>query len=236
MLASSRMAFHTILEIGDAFLQMLRADIRFVVFVATVASVGGECAGVTGDARRHPVLAVIQREGMRLVILRGSPGLGGMAGGTVHAEQSQMENRIGMATDALRGRPCKLSADVTLLTLHALVRACQRKGAARVIKVRIIPIICIVTGRAVCAKLAVMLVVARVAGIAIVAEQGMIHAGIFPIGGSMTSRAVRPEAAIMFIVLPVAGIAVGGRPRKDIVLVAVFATRFGVFALQLERG
>ena len=141
-----------------------------------------------------------------------------------------------MATNALRGRPCELGANVTLLTLHALVSACQRKGATRVVKVRIIPIICVVTGRAVGTKLAVMLVVARVAGIAIVAEQGVIHAGIFPIGGSMTSRAVRPEAAIMFIVLPVAGIAVGGRPRKDIVLVAVFATRFGVFALQLERG
>ena len=141
-----------------------------------------------------------------------------------------------MATNALRRRPCELGGDVALFTFHAVVCARQREGAARVIEVRVVPIVCVVTGRAVCAELAVMLVVARVAGIAIVAEQGMIHASVLPIGGVMASRAVRSKAAFMLVVVRVARVAIGGRPREDVVLMTVFATRFSMPALQFERG
>jgi len=236
MLVTRGMTLHAILEIGDAFFQMFRADIRFVVFVATVAGVGRERARMTSDAGRYSVLAMIQREGVRLIKLRGSPGCSGVAGGAVHAKQSKVEHRVGMATNALRGRPRKLCASMTLLALQAFVRARQREGATRVIEIRVVPIVCVVAGRAVRAKLAIMFVVARVTGITIISKKRVVYAGVLPIRWVMTSRAVRSKAAIVFVIARMAGIAIGGRSREDIVLMAIFATRVDVFALQLECG
>ena len=64
----------------------------------------------------------------------------------------------------------------------------------------------------------------------------MVYASVLPIRRVMTSLAGNTEAAIMLIILRVTGIAIGGRPREDIVLMAILTARFGVFALQLARG
>jgi hypothetical protein len=45
-----RMTFHAILEIGDPFLQVLRADIRLVVFVAAITGIGLITSGVARSA------------------------------------------------------------------------------------------------------------------------------------------------------------------------------------------
>lgn len=47
---SRRMALHAVLEIGDAFLDMLRAYFGFIVFMTTITSKGCKSAGVTGGA------------------------------------------------------------------------------------------------------------------------------------------------------------------------------------------
>ena len=53
------MTFHAILKIGNTLVQMLRADIRFRVLVATIASIGCEIGRMAGDAGDRPALAVI---------------------------------------------------------------------------------------------------------------------------------------------------------------------------------
>jgi len=49
------------------------------MLVATVAGVRRKTARMTGGARHHSALAVIQREGMLTVIFRGAPCVGAMA-------------------------------------------------------------------------------------------------------------------------------------------------------------
>ena len=64
MLATSRMALHAVLEIGDALLQMFRADFGLVMFMAAITGIGRVIAGMAGGAGDGPALAVIQREGV----------------------------------------------------------------------------------------------------------------------------------------------------------------------------
>lgn len=47
---SGRMALHAVLEIGDAFLDVLRTDFDFIMFMTTITSKGCKSAGMTGGA------------------------------------------------------------------------------------------------------------------------------------------------------------------------------------------
>lgn len=195
MLVSSRMTFHTVLEIGDTLVQMLRAYFRFIVLMTAIASVGCKTGGMTGGAGDHSALAVIQWEGMLSIERGGSPRCGGVAGSAIGAEQTRVEHRVGMAGYARSGCARKLRIDVALLAIDLLVRARQREVAARVVEGRSLP----------------------------------IRRGV-------ACGAVRAELSAMLIVLCVAGIAIRRSALIDIVLMAIFAIRLGVFPLQFERG
>ena len=96
VLATSRMALHAVLEIGDALLQVFRADSRLLVLMATVTSIGCVIVGMAGGARDGPLLAVIQREGMLAIERRRRPRGCAVAGGAVRAKLTRMDGWLGM--------------------------------------------------------------------------------------------------------------------------------------------
>lgn len=128
------------------------------------------------------------------------------------------------------------------------------------IEVGVVPIVCVVTGRAVCAKLAVMLVIARVAGIAVGGRpredivlmtifttrfgvsalqfkrgQVVIELGGSPRFGGVTQRAVGAETGFVRVILRVAGETVcrrGGKVRhRAHIHMALGAMDLRVFAV-----
>lgn len=90
------MAFHTVLEVGDAFLAMFAGNIRFVVLMTTVTRIGCIGARVTGGAGDVPTFTVIEREGMLAIEFSGRPGGGAVAGYAVGAELSRVFDRLGV--------------------------------------------------------------------------------------------------------------------------------------------
>ena len=78
-----------------------------------------------------------------------------------------MEGWVRMAGDTSSGRAFELSVGMTSRAFQVGMTACQRKIGAIMIKRGVIPIIRRMTGRAIRAKLPVMLVILLMAGVAI---------------------------------------------------------------------
>lgn len=172
VLLPAGMAPHTILEIGNALLKMLRTDLGFVVLMTSIAGVSREVARVTGSAGCPA--AVIQGEGMWSVELRRRPCGCAVTGSAVCTEHAGVKSRLGMTGNACCGQPLELPAAMTALTRHVHVRAGQREVAAAVVEGGVLPTGRVVTGGAVRAKLTVMLVILTVAGVAI-AGRAFVH-------------------------------------------------------------
>lgn len=95
MLAPINMTFHTVLEIPDAFLAMLRGNIRFVMLVTTVAGIGRKAVRVTGLAIAIAI-SMPKRESMGAIVGSRFPGTRGMAGRTVCTELTGVFLRLGV--------------------------------------------------------------------------------------------------------------------------------------------
>ena len=150
MFAAIGMTLHAILKIGDTFLQMLGANLRLRMLMTTIAGVGCEITGMTGDASNHTILAMIEGKGMLSVEGGGTPRGGGVARSTICAKQPYVENRIGMAGNARAGRPYKLGVDVAFFAVNLLVCARQREVGLIVIERGVFPIRGRMTGRTIC--------------------------------------------------------------------------------------
>ena len=78
-----------------------------------------------------------------------------------------MEGWVGMAGDTNSWRALELSIGMTFRAIHVGVATCQREIGTVVIKRGVIPVIGRMTGRAIRAKLPIMLIVLLMAGVAI---------------------------------------------------------------------
>ena len=233
MFASVGVTFHTILEIGNPFLTMLTGNIRLIMFMATITSISCVIARMAGSARDISAFAVIQGEGVLAVERSRLPRGGAVTGGAVRAKLTRMYGRLCMARNTGKGQSLKLPIDMTLLALHARMRARQREVGAAVVEGGAIPTRGGMAGRTVRAKLTVMLIILLMAGITIGGrtfediidmallafhirvlafqlESGkvMVEGGLLPIGRGMAGAAVRAEGALVGILGGVAGIAI----------------------------
>ena len=161
------MALHAVLEIGDALLQVLRADSRLFVLMATVTSIGCVIVGMAGGARDGPALAVIQREGMFAIERSRLPRGGAVTGSAVGAELPCVLDRFRVASNTSGGCALELPIDMALLALYFRVRARQREVGAVVVKVGPVPARGGMTYGAVCSELTVMFIILFMAGITI---------------------------------------------------------------------
>ena len=107
---------------------MLSSDINLVVFMTAIAGVALQAGGMASLARTGAALAVVDREGVRLVELRRGPGRYRMAGGAVAGEQPGMHVRLLVAAGALLRGALVLAVDMTLLTGDIDVSAFQLEG------------------------------------------------------------------------------------------------------------
>ena len=171
------MTLNTVLEIGDAFLHMLRADPGFVMFMAAIAGITRQVRGVTGGAGGRPAFTVVQREGM-LSLKRGRrPGACAVAGDTVRAEFAGMFSRFGMAGNAGGIQPLEPAVLMAILTSRIQMFACQGEIGTAVIEFRIPPAGWIMAGRAIGAELPFMLILVLMAGITILGCGGKVRPG-----------------------------------------------------------
>jgi len=161
------MTFHAVLEIGNALLQMLRADIRLVVFMTAVTGIGFISSRMTGGAGRHAAFTVIHGEGVVSIEGGGSPRGGGVTGSAVRAEIARVFGWLGVTGKTGRVQSFELTVRMALLAVHADMRARQREVGKAVVKGCAFPIVRGVTGGAVRAEFAVVLVILLMTGIAI---------------------------------------------------------------------
>ena len=127
VLAPVGMTFHAVLEIGNALLQMLRADIRLVVFMASVAGIGFISSRMTGGAGRYAAFAVIHGEGVVSIEGGGSPRGGGVTGSAVRAEIARVFGWLGVTGKTGRIQSLELTVRMALLAVHADMRTRQRE-------------------------------------------------------------------------------------------------------------
>ena len=157
------------------------------------------------------------RESVRAVKLGRRPTGGGVAGGTVGAEQAQVVSLLSMARDACGGRAGEDVVDVTLGALQGQVSASQWKSRFRVVKRSRQPGVRCVAGSAIRPELPVVVIVFSVTGMAVLRRalkdvinmagravhgrvlaqqleggQVMVESGLFPIVRDMAYTAVCP--------------------------------------------
>ncbi len=123
-LAPGWVTLHTILEIGNAFFQVLAPDVLLSVLVAAIARVLLEVGcHVTGLTLAATAFAVIKREG---VIKRGPfPSRSSMALRAIQTELTQVFLRIGMAAHTRLRCAFIHVVDVALGARHVDMRARQ---------------------------------------------------------------------------------------------------------------
>ena len=160
---SASVAAHAVLEIADAFLQVLRLNARWIVLVAAVAGILLEVRRrVASLARKAAAFAVIQRENM--IERCALPGLRGVALRAIGAEGPQVLLRFRMTTDARLRRAFEDAVDVALRARRIGMRARQLECRKAVIERRVLPVRRIVALRAVRPKRALMVIVLQMAG------------------------------------------------------------------------
>jgi len=257
------MTFHAILEIGDPFLHMLRADIRLVVFVASVAGIGFISSGVTRSAGRYAAFTVIQREAMLSIEGGRSPCGGSVAGNAIRTEISSMLGWLSMTGKTGRIQSLELTVRMALLASHIHVRPGQREVGKAVVKGCAFPIVRGVTGGAIRAEFAVVFVILLMTGIAIgrcaleliidvtlltgnfrmfafefESRKVVIEFRGLPTVGAVTGGAILPKPAVVLVILLVARETILRRRlqiNKGTRIEVTFCTsRFGMFAAQLK--
>ena len=135
----------------------------------------------------------------------------------------------------------------------------QREVGATVVKGRVVPVIRVMAGCAICAELTVVFVILLMAGIAISRRtledvvhmaalttyfpmfaiqfkggQVMVKVCALPILRCMTGFALGSKTAIVLIILLMTGITIAGRAFVHVVHMALFAGYLIVFTFQLE--
>ncbi len=121
------MTFHAVLEIGNALLQMLRADIRLVVFMASVAGIGFISSRVTRSAGRYAAFTVIHGEGVVSIEGGRSPRGGSVTGDAVCAKITRVFGWLGVTGKTGRIQSLELTVRMALLAVHADMRTRQRE-------------------------------------------------------------------------------------------------------------
>ncbi len=217
MLAPIKMTFHTVLEIRDAFLAMLRSNIRFVMLVTTVAGIGRKVVRVTGLAVAISI-SMPKRKSMDAIVGGRFPGTRGMAGSTVCTELTGVFLRLSM----------------TVYTRIHCRDAIMVKGG-------IFPTGWIVAGFALCSVPAVMIVVNAVAGITI--PRGVFENTIYMafFTGSFSVFSFQPKSGEIMVkirILPRAGVVTGLaiRPIPAIVLIVPRMTGITILRCRLKVG
>lgn len=122
-------AFHTIFEVPEPFVEMLFADLSRVMFVAVVAGVGGVGLIVAHGAGLWTFLAVVQGEDVRCKF-GGGPGARRVAAYAVQAKESCVHRRLFVTTGAFARRVLKLLGRVTAGAGHRSMRAVQDKDGS----------------------------------------------------------------------------------------------------------
>ena len=231
-----------IAKVGNAFFAVFL--LGFGAIVAGVARPLRQVGLVTIGAGVQAVilLPVIHGEEMRPVILRGSPGGGGMANGTgLPRKHAPVIVGVGMAGGALAGRALVDILFVAFGAFHIHMRTIEREAAQGVVKGGVFPVAGVVAGfaqRAILPLVGVILRVARVAifgraGVALrvagftlhihmlaferEAAQAVVKFGGFPGFGAVTHATLDAKLAVVGIVLEMAGFAgpVGGLQLGD---------------------
>ena len=154
-LAPGGMTLHTILEIGNAFFQVLTLNVLLGVLVTAVASILLEVGRhVTGLALAPAAFAMVERE---RVIERGPfPGRSGVALRAIQTKLPQVFLRIGVAAHARLRRAFIHIVDVALGARHRDMRPGQLEHRQVVIELGVFPIGGVVALRTVRAKCALM--------------------------------------------------------------------------------
>ena len=175
------MTFHAVLEIGNALLQMFRADIRLVVLMAAVAGVGFISSRMTGGTRRYAAFTVIHGEGVISIIGGGSPCGCGVAGSAIRAEIAYVLGWLGVTGKTGCIHSLELTVRMALLALHADMRTRQWEVRPVVVEGGVFPIVRGVTAAAVCAVFAVVFVILLMTGIAVggCAFENVVHMALF---------------------------------------------------------
>ena len=140
VLTSIRMAFHTILKIRNTFLLMFRADICFIVFVASIAGICLIACGMAGSASYNSIFSMIQRESVLSVECSRSPCTCAMTGSTVCPKLTCMLGWFSMTGYTRRIQSLELSIFMAALTGNIYMLSSQREVGAVMIKTRVIPI------------------------------------------------------------------------------------------------
>lgn len=145
VLTSIRMAFHTILKIRNTFLLMFRADICFIVFVASITGISLIACWMAGSASYNSIFSMIKREGVLTVECSRSPCACAMTGGAVCPKLTSVFGRFSMTGHTRRIQPLELAIFMAALTLNVYMLSGQWETGAVVIKTCVIPIARVMT-------------------------------------------------------------------------------------------
>jgi hypothetical protein len=107
-------AAHTVLQVGNAVFAVLTPDVGRFVFMAIVATEGGQRVKVTGPAWAWATIAMVEGEGVGAIIACRGPGIGGVARSTVGSQSSHVEAWLAVASRAGLWTILKVAARVTL--------------------------------------------------------------------------------------------------------------------------
>jgi len=254
------MAADAVVEIANPFALVTGDSLALIVAGIAVVSqqVIGVAIGAGGGA------AVRKREVMGLVELPWRPCCRGVAVFTICTEQAVMESWVRVASGAVLRSSFENVIDVAFFTGDVGMRTGQLERRLRVVKRGFFPIIgCMATG-AILAKLALVCVDLRMAGIAILrgafenivdmaflaghldVRRGQLEGGLgviercfFPILWRMAGSAIFAEATLVSVIFGMARSAIRGcgfQFSNRVGLAVAFVTwNVVVFASQLER-
>ncbi len=152
VLRARGMATDTILQVADALVPVLILDFGRVV--AIVAGIAPQIGRMAGLARTRSLFAVVKRKGVGAIVACRCPGVRGMAGSTVAAQQAGMVGWLAMAGKALPGCTPEHAIHVALHTFHVAMCPRQREGGQRMVKGGRLPILRCVALGAILAELA----------------------------------------------------------------------------------
>jgi len=226
-------AADAIFEVGNAFFTVLAVDFAGFVFVAAVAGIVLQGAGMADLAVVPAALAVSDGESMRLVEASQAPGVRRVTIGARGGKQTGMELRFGVAGSAFLRGSREDTLHVAALTGRLRMSAGERKIGLGMVEVGFLPARGRVAAVARRSKFTVVSVILGVAGKAILgciyeaifqvailagdagvtahqreASQVVIKIGLLPTFGVVAAAAILPEPPCVGVILRVAGEAV----------------------------
>ena len=228
------MASQAISKISDPLFLMFAGD--FGLVVTGIAGPLGQ-VGLVAVGTNVVFLTVVHWERMRSFKTSRTPGGCGMAGRTsLSREHSGVEGRIGMAGSAILRSAFEYIVFMAVLACNSQMSAIKGKCRQAVVKFGILPVVRVVTGATLRAKLAVMRIVGLMAGSAFLrcaferiifmavlacssqvsaiehkTRQAVIKCGLLPVVRVVADTTLRPELAVMGIIGLVTGFTRRGR-------------------------